>query len=66
MVNLAIKLKRNCDVSVSGITAKNDQYQRNAVGLNCKVISIIKKFIVLKPWWHCKSKTPKHFKVLFK
>ena len=27
IVNLAIKLKRNCDVSISSITARNDQYQ---------------------------------------
>ena len=28
IVDLAIKLKRNCDVSVSYITARNNQYQR--------------------------------------
>ena len=30
IVNLAIKLKRNCDASISNITARNDQYQKKA------------------------------------
>ena len=30
IANLAIKLKRNCDVSISSITARNDQYQKKA------------------------------------
>ena len=33
-VNLTIKLKRNCDVSISDITARNDQYQKKAVDVN--------------------------------
>ena len=32
--NLAIKLKRNCDVSISSITTRNDQYQRKAGDIN--------------------------------
>ena len=32
--NLAIKLKRNCDFSISSITARNDQYQRKAADVN--------------------------------
>ena len=34
VVNLAIKLKTNCDVSISGITARNDQYQKKAADVN--------------------------------
>ena len=34
IVNLAFKLKRNCDVSISGITAMNDQYQKKAADVN--------------------------------
>ena len=34
IVNLAIKLKRNCDVSISSITARNDQYQKKAADVN--------------------------------
>ena len=34
IVNLAIKLKRNCDVSISSITARNDQYQRKSADVN--------------------------------
>ena len=30
IANLAVKLKRNCDVSISSITARNDQYQKKA------------------------------------
>ena len=28
IINLVIRLKRNCEVSISAITEKNDQYQR--------------------------------------
>ena len=34
IVNLAIKLKRNCDISISSITVRNDQYQRKAADVN--------------------------------
>ena len=34
IVNLVIKHKRNCDVSISGITARNDQYERKAIDVN--------------------------------
>ena len=34
IVNLAIKLKRNCDVLISGITARNNQYQKKAADVN--------------------------------
>ena len=34
IVNLAIKLKRNCDVSISSITARNDEYQKKAADVN--------------------------------
>ena len=34
IVNFAIKLKRNCDISISGITARNDQYQKKAADVN--------------------------------
>ena len=36
-VNLAIRLKRNFDVSISGITAKNDLYQKKAADVNGKL-----------------------------
>ena len=32
--NIAIKLKRNCDVSISGITARNDQCQKKVADIN--------------------------------
>ena len=32
--NLAIKLKRNCDVAISGNTARNDQYQKKVADVN--------------------------------
>ena len=34
IANLAITLKRNCDVSISSITARNDQYQKKAADVN--------------------------------
>ena len=34
IVNLAIKLKRNCDVSMSSIKARNRQYQKKAADVN--------------------------------
>ena len=34
IVNLAFKLKKNCDVSISGITARNDQYQNKVADIN--------------------------------
>ena len=34
IVKLAIKLKRNSDVSISDISVRNDQYQKKAAGLN--------------------------------
>ena len=34
IANLAVKLKRNCDVSISSITARNDQYQKKTADVN--------------------------------
>ena len=34
IANLVIKLKRNCDVSISGITARSDQYQKKTADVN--------------------------------
>ena len=34
IANLAIKLERNCDVSISSITGRNDHYQRKAADAN--------------------------------
>ena len=34
IVNLATKLKKNCVISVSAITGRNDQYQKKAADLN--------------------------------
>ena len=34
IANLAVKLKRNFDVSISSITARNDQYQKKAADVN--------------------------------
>ena len=52
ILNLAIKLKRNCDVSISGITARNDQYQKKAVDVNRELQGKCreKKIAVLRPW----------------
>ena len=33
-VNSAMKVKRKCDISISAITAKNDQYQKKAADVN--------------------------------
>lgn len=37
IANLATKLKRNCDVSVSGTIARNNQYQWKAADANQKL-----------------------------
>ena len=34
IVNLAIKLKKNRDVSMPGITARNNQYSKKAADVN--------------------------------
>ena len=34
VISLAIKLNRNCDVSISEITGRNDQYQKKAADVN--------------------------------
>ena len=34
IINLAVKIKRNCDVSISSITARNDKYLRKATDIN--------------------------------
>ena len=34
IINLAVKIKRNCDVSISSITTRNDKYLRKAVDAN--------------------------------
>ena len=34
IVNSVIKLKSNCDISISGITARNDQYEKKAADVN--------------------------------
>ena len=34
IINLAVKIKKNCDVSVSSITARNNKYLRKAADVN--------------------------------
>ena len=34
IINLAVKIRRNCDVSISSITARNDKYLRKAADVN--------------------------------
>ena len=34
IINLAVKTKRNCDVSISSITTRNDKYLKNAEDVN--------------------------------
>ena len=34
IINLAVKIKRNCDVSISSIRTRNDKYHRKAVDVN--------------------------------
>ena len=34
IINLAVKTKRDCDVSISSITARNDKYLRKAADVN--------------------------------
>ena len=43
IVNLAIKLKRNCDVAISDIAARNDQYQKKAADVNKELRKIVAK-----------------------
>ena len=64
IINLAIKLKRNCDVSISGITARIVQYQKKAADLNRELKEKCreKKVAVLRPWQHYYGRTPKCFK----
>ena len=53
IVNLAIKLKSNCGVSISGITARNDQYQKKVADINRQLKEKCRKKIkntVLRPW----------------
>ena len=51
IANLAIKLKRNCNVSISSITARNDQYQRKAADVNRELKEEYReKKLVFRPW----------------
>ena len=51
IVNLAIKLKRNCDISILGITANNNQQQKEAADVNRELQEHCKKKVaVLRPW----------------
>ena len=34
IINLAVKIKRNCDISISSITARNDKYLRKVTDTN--------------------------------
>ena len=34
IINLAVKIKKNCDVSISSITARNNKYLRKAADVN--------------------------------
>ena len=34
IINLAVKIKKNCDVSISSITARNEKYLRKAADIN--------------------------------
>ena len=45
IANLAIKLKRNCDVSISGIIERNDQHQKKAADVNqeLKELKVLRK-----------------------
>ena len=45
IANLAIKLKRNCDVSISGIIEWNDQHQKKAADANqeLKELKVLRK-----------------------
>ena len=50
IINLAIKLNKNCDVSMSTITKRNDQYQRKIAGTNRKSKKTsLKKITIFKP-----------------
>ena len=37
IANLATKVKRNCDLSISSIAARSDQYQKKAADVNRKL-----------------------------
>ena len=64
IVNLAIKLKRNYDVSISDIITKNGECQKKAGRCKSGVERKVSRKIiaVLKPWKHYNGKTPKCFK----
>ena len=34
VINLAVKIKKNCDVSISSITTRNNKYLREEAGVN--------------------------------
>ena len=64
IVNLAIKLKRNCDVSISGIKVRNvgepEEPRRCISEVKRRVWR--NKFTILKPLEYYNCKTPKRFK----
>ena len=62
-VNLKIKPKKNCEVSISGITARHNQHQKKEPDVNWKLKEKghEKKFTVHEPWWHYNGKTLKRF-----
>ena len=68
IINLAVKIKRNCDVSISNITARNDKYLRKATDINRNLKDRCreKKFQLHKPWKRYNGKTSKRIKTSFK
>ena len=64
VINLAVKIKKNCDVSISSITTRNNKYLWEAAGVNryLKDRSREKKSPLHKPWKRYNGKTSKRIK----
>ena len=64
IIDLAVKMKRNCDVSISSITARNDKYLRKVADVNKNVKDRCreKKFPLHKPRKSYNGKTSKLIK----
>ena len=67
IINLAVKIKRNCDVSISSITTRNDKYLRKAVDANRNLKDRCreKKYPLHKPWKRSNGKASKRIKTSF-
>ena len=68
IINLAVKIKKDCDVSISSITTRNDKYLRKAADVNRYLKDRFreKKSLLHKPWKRYNGKTSRRIKTSFK